>query len=162
MANEDRRERDEAAPEGLPAARQGWIDPEYGRWRGVAPRRSEWGQGYAGGYGRAADFGHGDQPADRWMGQDAGVVPESAGPFAGRGPRGYRRADERILEDVCEIMTRHAGLDASDIEVRVADGEVTLEGTVADRRAKRLAAELAERASGVRDVHNRLTLARAD
>ena len=159
MANEERRERDAASPTDMPSVREGWIDPQYGRWRADAPRRSEWGQGYGGGYGREAGFGHGGVPSDRWMGQDAGVAPPPAGPHAGRGPKGYRRADERIMEDVCEMMMRHPELDASDIEVRVADGEVTLEGTVLDRRAKRLAEDLAERATGVRDVHNRLHLA---
>lgn len=142
----------------------GWIDPRYGRWRATAPRPAEWGQGYGGGYGREGDYGHGarhgDEQPGRWMGQEAGAAPSPpAGPFAGRGPKSYRRADERIMEDVCEMMTRHPALDASDIEVQVADGEVTLEGTVADRRAKRLAEDVAEGATGVRDVHNRLRLA---
>ena len=78
--------------------------------------------------------------------------------FAGVGPRGYRRSDERIAEDVCERFTRHAYLDASEIEVEVKDGEVTLEGEVESRTAKRLAEDIAEAASGVLDVHNRLRI----
>ncbi|MGE5414701.1 MAG: BON domain-containing protein [Syntrophomonadaceae bacterium] len=82
------------------------------------------------------------------------------GPFSGRGPKGYRRSDDRIREDVCEALTRDGELDASDITVSVSDGEVTLEGTVTDRRSKRLAEDLAEGRGvrGVRDVHNRLRI----
>lgn len=79
---------------------------------------------------------------------------------AGLGPRGYRRSDARITEEVCERLTRHPDLDASDVEVHVADGEVTLEGEVEDRQAKRLAEAIAERAVGVNDVHNRLRVRR--
>jgi BON domain-containing protein len=77
------------------------------------------------------------------------------GPFSGRGPRGYRRSDERIQEDVSEALTQEGELDASEILVTVQGGEVTLEGTVPDRRSKRLAEDLADQ-RGVRDVHNRL------
>jgi hypothetical protein len=79
------------------------------------------------------------------------------GPFSGRGPKGYRRSDDRIREDVCEALTRDGDLDASGIDVSVDDNEVTLEGTVPDRRSKRRAEDLAEQ-RGVRDVHNRLRL----
>ena len=40
-------------------------------------------------------------------------------------------------------------LDASDIEVQVKNGEVTLTGTVPDRWAKRRAEECAEKVMGV-------------
>ena len=39
--------------------------------------------------------------------------------FSGRGPKGYRRSDERIAEEVSEALARHPDIDASDIEVRV-------------------------------------------
>lgn len=76
--------------------------------------------------------------------------------FAGRGPRGYRRQDERITEDINERLTQDHWIDAEDIDVRVSEGEVTLEGTVQDRQAKRLAEDLVERLSGVRNVINHL------
>jgi BON domain-containing protein len=50
-------------------------------------------------------------------------------------------------------------LDATDIDVAVEDGEVTLSGTVDDRDARWLAEDLAEAISGVRAVHNRLRVA---
>src|SRR5882672_6063916 len=52
------------------------------------------------------------------------------GPYVGYGPRGYHRTDERIHEDVCERLTEHGDLDATDIEVGVTTGEVMLSGTV--------------------------------
>lgn len=76
--------------------------------------------------------------------------------YAGRGPKGYQRSDDRIREDVNDRLTWSADVDASDIEVRVSGGEVTLAGVVEDRRAKRLAENLAEDVFGVRDIHNQL------
>nr|WP_298724137.1 BON domain-containing protein [uncultured Steroidobacter sp.] len=72
----------------------------------------------------------------------------------GRGPRGYKRTDDRIREDVCERLTDDAHIDASEIEVSVADGEVTLSGTLRSRNAKRRSAYVAEQVRGVKDVHN--------
>ncbi|MCZ7575316.1 MAG: BON domain-containing protein [Ardenticatenaceae bacterium] len=80
------------------------------------------------------------------------------GPFTGRGPRGYQRSDERICEDVCEALTAHGYLDASQIEVDVSNGEVTLRGTVRNRQAKRMAEDVAESVPGARDIYNRLRI----
>lgn len=52
--------------------------------------------------------------------------------YRGRGPRGYRRSDERIREDICEWLSHDPALDASDIDIAVAAQEVTLSGTVRD------------------------------
>jgi len=79
-----------------------------------------------------------------------------SGPHAGRGPRGYQRSDERIREDVCERMCECGELDASEIEVRVSNAEVTLLGAVRDRQDKRLAEDLTDQVSGVREVHNQI------
>src|SRR4051812_17996507 len=78
------------------------------------------------------------------------------GRHSGRGPKGWQRSDERIREDVSERFTDHAHLDASEIEVIVNNGEITLSGTVEDRHAKRLAEDIAESVSGVREVHNQI------
>ena len=80
----------------------------------------------------------------------------------GKGPKGFKRSDERIREDVSEILMDHHEIDASDIEVQVNNGEVTLSGTVTDRRTKRLAEEVIENVSGVLDVHNAVRIARSD
>jgi hypothetical protein len=83
----------------------------------------------------------------------------AGGPYAGRGPKGYQRSDARIHEDVCDRLTDHPQIDASEIEVEVQHGEVTLTGTVDSRYVKRLAEDVAETVSGVTDVHNRLRVA---
>jgi osmotically-inducible protein OsmY len=80
--------------------------------------------------------------------------------FVGRGPKGYRRSDERIREDVCDRLADDPHVDASEIDVVVKDGEVTLSGTVHERLAKRRSEDLAAMISGVRDVQNHLRIAR--
>jgi len=80
--------------------------------------------------------------------------------FAGRGPQGYKRSDERIAEDINEELTRDHDVDASNISVEVKDGEVTLNGMVSDRESKRRAEEIAECCSGVQEVMNHLRINR--
>ena len=78
--------------------------------------------------------------------------------LTGKSPKNWSRADAQIKEDVSDALTYRGDLDASDIEVAVHAAEVTLTGTVTDRRSKRIAEEVAEGVRGVRDVHNRLTI----
>lgn len=78
------------------------------------------------------------------------------GKFRGRGPRNYRRSDERVREEVCDRLTDNEWLDASDVEVNVVAGEVMLTGTVDSRYAKRLAENIAESVVGVANVQNNL------
>jgi osmotically-inducible protein OsmY len=82
------------------------------------------------------------------------------GPYRGRGPRGYRRSDERIREDACECLSEDSYIDASEIDVLVADCEVTLSGTVRTREEKRRAEDLVSQVSGVKDVHNTIRIGR--
>lgn len=74
----------------------------------------------------------------------------------GRGPKNYSRSDERIREDVNDRLTEDIWVDASEIEVSVEGGEVTLSGTVADRRSKRRAEDCADGVAGVKHVQNNL------
>lgn len=78
------------------------------------------------------------------------------GMFRGRGPRNYRRSDERIRDEVCDRLTDSEWLDASDVEVNVVAAEVILTGTVDSRYAKRLAEDIAASVSGVSNVQNSL------
>ena len=82
------------------------------------------------------------------------------GPHTGRGPAGYRRSDERIEEEACARLTRHGWVDATNIEVEVEDGIVTLRGEVEDRRSKRLAEDAVGSIAGVHDVMNMVSIPR--
>jgi hypothetical protein len=77
----------------------------------------------------------------------------------GRGPKNFKRSDDRIHEDVCQRLTDDPWLDASEIEVGVSAGEVTLSGSVESREAKRRAEDLAEDRTGVTNVRNDLRVA---
>jgi len=79
--------------------------------------------------------------------------------YRGRGPKNWRRDEERIRHLVNERLTLHDGIDATDVEVIVENGEVTLNGMVGSRWQKRLAEDIAGACPGVRDVHNRLRIA---
>jgi hypothetical protein len=83
------------------------------------------------------------------------------GPMSGLGPRGYVRSEDSIREEVCERLSHHGQLDASDIEVGVDQGVVILRGTVDSRWDKRAAEDTAETVPGVFDVQNMLRVRRA-
>jgi len=78
--------------------------------------------------------------------------------FFGVGPKNYRRSDARIEEDASEALYRDPHVDASDIEVRVAGGVITLTGSVRDRWSKTRAEDVLEHILGVHDVQNRLLI----
>jgi hypothetical protein len=127
-----------------------WASSGYGGPRGSASvgygpgqTRSTFGRGDTG--GSAVSYGETD-PAGRTS-------------FRGRGPKNWRRSDERIREEINERLTDHDGIDASDIEVTVENAEVTLSGNVGSRWEKRLADDIAHSCNGVHDVHNRLKVA---
>lgn len=80
--------------------------------------------------------------------------------FIGKGPKGYSRSDALIQEDVSQRLS-HGYLDASEIEVSVKDGEVTLQGMVNSKHDRRLAEDLVEECFGVKDVDNRLKVPRS-
>ncbi len=85
-----------------------------------------------------------------------------AGSHAGKGPKGYNRSDDRIKEDICEMLTHHSEIDATEITVDVKKGIVTLSGTVESRQIKRITEEFVERSSGVKDIQNDLQVKAAN
>lgn len=93
----------------------------------------------------------GDEDAERRRRMD-----KKYGQHRGRGPKGYTRSDERIRDDINDRLSDDSFLDATEIEVHVAEGEVTLTGTVDNRLDKRRAEDLAEQISGVKNVQNQL------
>ena len=76
----------------------------------------------------------------------------------GLGPKGYKRSDERISEEVHQRLTYDSWIDASAINVSVSGGEVTLSGTVDSREAKHRAERIVEDLSGVNHVQNNLRI----
>src|SRR5207253_1498766 len=88
------------------------------------------------------------------FGREARPIPDPD--HRGHGPRGYRRSDERISDEIHQRLTDDPWLDASNIEVEVKGGEVTLNGRVDNREAKHRAERLIEELSGVSHVQNNL------
>lgn len=178
---QDPRERSDVAQ----YRRRGFVPPDRREWRdethdpGFAPggagEERFIGPSWQSGYGPVMDetggidLDHPDPSRGRrphgpqgWGYEGLGYRPEPPGAFSGISPRGYRRSDRRILEDVCDRLTDDEHVDASHIEVRVEDCVVFLQGTVPDRAMKRRAEDLAHAVRGVDDVVNQLRLARDD
>ena len=129
-----------------------WGSANYGSGSGYGGPSA---QGYTGGAGTQHNYGgmRNEQP-------QYGSIMQGQRSYAGRGPKGWRRSDERIQEDLSEQLERHPQIDASDIEVHVENGEVTMTGTVPDRQSKRLAEDVAESVWGVHDVQNQIKVKR--
>ena len=154
--------------------RAGAADTDYWgqRSRAGAPSGGTGGYDYDRGYGDAGRRGGSDDDRHDRGGDFLGRAGEKLSSWfsgggndadrshRGRGPKGYKRSDARIDEDIHERLTADHWLDASHIDVKVANGEVTLSGTVDSREAKRRAEEIAERCSGVDHIQNNLRVQR--
>lgn len=127
-------------------------------------------QGSRGFGGRGREWGNRDEERDdqggllHRMGEGIknvfGMNDRDRGPHFGKGPKGYRRSDERIREEVSEVIARQGWIDASDVEIKVQSGEVTLTGTIAQRDHKRQLEQMIEDLPGVDDVRNELRVKR--
>jgi hypothetical protein len=117
------------------------------------------GGGYSGGgmTGREGQWGGEgwNQATGGWRGEQRERGGQGS-QHMGRGPRNYKRSDQRIEEDINEQLTRHPMIDASEVEVTVQNCEVTLRGNVDHREAKRMAEDVAESVFGVKDVNNQI------
>ena len=132
--------------------------------------RSGYDYDYGRDYGRDRDEERGwlDRLADKlaaWFGDEDAErryrMDEQRQRRSGKGPKSYRRSDERIKEDVNDRLSE-GYLDATEIEVQVADGEVTLTGTVNSRSDKWRAEDIADDVRGVKNVENRLRVQQSD
>ena len=140
------------------------------------------GQRWGGGYGGDASYPDGPPSGRGFTGSDFGPARDARhapaghaapgtdmgmgerldpGPHFGKGPKGYKRSDARIHEDVCDAIANQGHIDATSVEVKVASGIVTLIGTVHERHDKRGLEQLVEHVRGVEDVHNEVRLARS-
>jgi osmotically-inducible protein OsmY len=119
-----------------------WFGDEEARRR----REMDQMQSRSGGPYGSASYGYGGQYGGGYAGYGPG----------GRGPKGYKRSDTRIHEDVCDRLGGSWSLDASDIEVQVKEGEVTLMGAVKSRQDRRRAEDCIEYVPGVKHVQNNL------
>ncbi|HEY8507100.1 MAG TPA: BON domain-containing protein [Steroidobacteraceae bacterium] len=74
----------------------------------------------------------------------------------GRGPKGYKRSDERIREEICETLIYTETVDCSDVSIEIENGKALLEGTVPERRMKHMIEDIVASCVGVEDVENRI------
>lgn len=150
-----------------PADRYGYAydDPSRDRgYRAFAPRGAP--RGPRGPYQEERTwFDRARDEVSSWMGDHDALHRRETdaalrGEHRGRGPKGYRRSDERIREDVSDRLTDDSWLDAHGVEVAVSDGDVTLSGVVRSREDKKRAEALAESVTGVGNVQNNLRVDR--
>jgi osmotically-inducible protein OsmY len=141
--------------------RQGYAQ-SYGRSFGGP-------QSYGGtqdrGWGELGERSYGGNRDDRDEGMGHRMMEGIKSVFRGKGPKGYKRSDERIREDVLDRLNHlsvHAEVDASEVEAAVEDGEVTLTGFVRERRWKHMMEDAAEGVMGVKDIHNQIRVRRED
>ncbi len=150
---------------------EGWRSNEHERGEPSHNQRFSGREGGWGGYGsydrEPENRNQGWSGSQGWVGGQRGYGPgstsqsgESRGRHYGRGPKGWQRSDDRIREDISERLADHPDVDASEIEIEVRQGEVILKGSVDDRHAKRMAEDIAENVSGVRDVQNQIRVSR--
>jgi len=129
-------------------------------------------QGYSGGFGQNSGYGtsgsgnqtygsqsgSSNQSQSRW-GSDSS---SSFGNHSGKGPKGYKRSDERIKEEISDLLTSHHEVDPSEVEIKVSNCDVTLTGTVNSRYEKRMIEDLVQQIQGVSDVTNQLRVSSQD
>ena len=145
-----------------------WFTGTQGSWAVSGPQTSS---PYYGGQRYGADYrahGYADHEDERrgfwdrasdevasWFG-DEDAARRREQDHRGVGPKDYKRSDERIREDANDRLTDDWRVDASNVTVSVSSGEITLDGTVTSREAKRRAEDLVDRISGVKHVQNNL------
>jgi hypothetical protein len=120
-----------SAGDGGLVAPPGFVGPGYSGFGGSAGYNGAGVGGIAGGYaGGSSDYS--------WT-----PPPET-------------RHDDRIHDAIVDRLSLSDEVDASDVQVEVEAGDVTLTGNVENRHMKQIAGDIAEAVPGVSSVHNRL------
>jgi hypothetical protein len=101
-----------------------------------------------------------DYGVARAWGREGGWYHGGTGALRRSAPKGYRRSDERIREDLCEHLMDIADIDSSDVSVEVREGCVVLEGTVPQRSMRYEIEDIAATTLGVTDVENHIRVPR--
>lgn len=76
--------------------------------------------------------------------------------YRGKGPKGYKRSDDKIKSDLEDELYNDSYIDASDMEITVNNAVVTLTGSVDSKWIKRRAEDIAETITGVEEVKDNL------
>jgi BON domain len=71
-------------------------------------------------------------------------------------PKNLRKSDNVIYEEICELFMQTPKIDATEVDVSVQDGDVTLKGFVDNSAVKALAETLSQQIPGVHGVFNKL------
>jgi hypothetical protein len=131
---------EEAQPRGMEFRMEPERRPRRGRWKGPYPQRVP---GYA-------------TYVNRFDLEDERSSPIfSSRPATRVSPRNFHRDDDKIYDSVGEALS-DAGLDVADVEIAVQQGVVKLSGTVAERRERLAAEDIASQVLGVQDVENNI------
>src|SRR5690606_29420864 len=127
-------------------------------------RSSDLGPGYQEEGGREGggrgERGQGWRQGQRGGGQ--GREQSGGRGYRGRGPKNYVRSDERICEEINDLLMESDEVDPSEVEVYVEHGEVILRGTAHSREEKRRMEDIASSVLGVEEVLNHLRIRRYD
>jgi BON domain len=76
------------------------------------------------------------------------------------GPKGFRRSDERIQDEIATRLMSRDDIDSSEVVLQVKDARVTLEGTVPERWMRFAIDDVAESVMGVEEVENNVRVQR--
>jgi hypothetical protein len=150
---------------------QSWGSGSYGSGQGgygqggFGAAQEDFGQGRGsgqGGYGGGGQGGYGMYGTGGSVDYGSQWGAHSTSQRARRGPKGYKRSDERLKEDISERLMNSVHIDPAEVSVEVQNGKVTLEGTVPERRMKHQIEDLVDNCLGVQDIDNRVRVARGE
>ena len=127
--------------------RSGGLLPPTGPVGNTAPDRLE--------DGVAAATGHPFVRRSGYVGTLAAGGPKKPPTIThGRHPRGYRRPDRVILQEIRQRLCDRPDIEAAEVHVSVAGGLVRLTGVVPDEQQKRRIEDCVRNVTGVRRVGN--------